>query len=94
MLDGKLLFLLQGALALSPIVFAIGFVLHNGVLKPILIPKAEIERMALDLIDQLEDPEGAALLEEHAAWYRSNNFQQGKWRRVRKRIARMRKTGW
>lgn len=94
MLGGRLLFLMQGALALSPIIFAMGFVLHRGVLKPILIPKSEIERMALDLIDRFNDPEGAAMIEEHSAWYRSDNFQQGKWRRVRKMIARMRETGW
>ena len=35
-----------------------------------------------------EDPEEWAFMEEHAAWYRSHTFEQGKWHRVRKVIRR------
>ncbi|KMO21627.1 hypothetical protein SQ03_02865 [Methylobacterium platani JCM 14648] len=38
-----------------------------------------------------EDPEGWAFGEEHAAWVRSRAVEQGRWRRVRRRIrARLR----
>ena len=35
-----------------------------------------------------EDPEAWAFMEEHAAWFRSQAFERGKWRRVRKLICR------
>jgi hypothetical protein len=35
-----------------------------------------------------DDPEAAALREEHYHWYRSDEFEQGKWHRVRKEIRR------
>jgi hypothetical protein len=75
-------------LALSPIIFAFGSVFIDGTIRPMLIPSAEIERLAAEMIERHEDPEEAAFIEEHAAWYRSNNFEQGKWRRVRKIVAR------
>lgn len=36
--------------------------------------------------DQPDDSEEWAFMEEHAAEYRSLNFKQGKWHRVRKLI--------
>ncbi|MFB9949975.1 hypothetical protein ACFFP0_14010 [Rhizobium puerariae] len=74
-------------IGLSPIILAFGCVFIDGTIRPMLVPKAEIERMAADLISRHNDPEEAAAIEEHAAWYRSNNFEQGKWRRVRKLIS-------
>jgi hypothetical protein len=74
------------ALALSPIILAFGSVFINGTIRPMLIPKAEIERLAAELISRHQYPEEAAAIEEHAAWYRSDNYGQGKWRRIRKAI--------
>ena len=76
----------SGLLAVSPIGCALGTVFINGTVKPMLIPASEIDAIAADLIGRFRDPKGAALIEEYAAWYRSDNFAQGKWRRVRKRI--------
>jgi hypothetical protein len=89
MFDENLPFWLEWSLAaitLSPIAVACGIVIIDGVIKPMRIPEAEIDRMAVDLISRSEDPEGVALMEEHAARYRSDNFACGRWRRVRKRI--------
>jgi hypothetical protein len=36
-------------------------------------------------------PEGAAFAEEDRAWRESQTFERGKWRRVRKRIAVLRR---
>ena len=71
--------------ALSPIFIGVGWAIVEGSLRPRLIPADEIERLADGIARRCpEDPEGAALIEEHAAWYRSEEFEQGKWFRVRK----------
>lgn len=74
-------------IGLSPIILAFAWVFIDGTIRPMLIPSDVIERIAADLISRYNDPEEAAAIEEHAAWYRSNNFEQGKWRRVRKFIS-------
>ena len=75
------------AAALSPIVIGIGWAVVEGSVLPRLVPRAEIEAMAEAVMrDHPDDPEEWAFMEEHAAWYRSLSFEQGKWYRVRKLI--------
>jgi hypothetical protein len=75
------------ALALSPIVIGIGWAIVEGSILPRLIPRAEIERLADDLMRRYPaDPEEAAFIEEQAAWFRSEGREQGKWHRVRRLI--------
>lgn len=77
------------ALALSPVIAGIGWAIIVGMILPRLIPRAEIERLADEVMARHPDaPEEAAFVEEHAAWYRSESNEQGKWRRVRKAIRR------
>ena len=77
------------AAAVSPIFLGIGWVVVEGFILPSRIPREEIEAMADDVMrNHPSDPEEWALMEEHAAWHRSQNFEQGKWRRVRKLISR------
>ena len=73
--------------ALSPIVFAVGWVIVEGAILPRFLSRAEIETMA-DIVmrDHPNNAEEWAFMEEHAAWCRSRNFEQGKWNRVRKTI--------
>jgi len=75
------------AVAVSPIVIGIGWAVIEGSILPRLVPRAEIEAMADEVMrDHPDDPEEAAFIEEHAAWHRSLSFEQGKWHRVRKLI--------
>lgn len=61
----------------------------QGRIRPMLIPRAEIERLAYDLIDKHgERAEEFAAMEEDRAWRYSHNFEQGKWQRVRKVLER------
>ena len=77
------------ATALSPMVIGIGWAIVEGAILPRLIPRAEIERLADEMmVSHPDDPEHAALIEEHAAWFRSPSAEQGKWRRVRNAIRR------
>lgn len=76
-------------MALSPIVIGIGWGVVVGSVLPRLVPRAEIEAMADEVMrDHPEDPEGWAFMEEHAEWFRSHVVEQGKWHRVRKTIRR------
>lgn len=91
MLDWLLLALkwLAIAVALSPIVLGIGWAVYEGSVLPRLVPRAEIEAMADAVMrNHPDDPEEWAFMEEHAAWYRSLSFEQGKWHRVRREIRR------
>jgi hypothetical protein len=77
------------ALALSPIILGIGWGIVEHNILPRLIPRAEIVRLADEIAARYpDDPESAALTEEHAAWFRSRAVEQGKWRRVRKELRR------
>jgi len=77
------------AAALSPIVLGIGWAIYEGSVLPRLVPRAEIEAMADAVMrDHADGPEEWAFMEEHAAWYRSLGFEQGKWHRVRREIRR------
>lgn len=75
--------------ALSPIVLAIAWVIYDMEVRPRLVPRAEIEAMADEVMSKHpENPEEWAFMEEESAWYRSNTFEQGKWHRVRRVIRR------
>ena len=61
----------------------------QGRIRPLLIPRAEIEKLVDELIDKHgERAEEFAAIEEDRAWRYSQNFDQGKWRRVRKELER------
>lgn len=61
----------------------------HGRIRPMLIPRAEIEQLADDLFDKYGDcAEEFAAMEEDRAWRYSQNFEQGKWRRVGKELER------
>ena len=76
-----------GLTTLSPILAALAVTAVEQRFLPLRIPSAEIHRLADDLERRApEDPEEAALLEEHAAWHRSQGWERGKWRRVRKEL--------
>ena len=61
----------------------------QGRIRPMLIPRAEIERLADELMEKHgERAEEMAFIEEDHAWRYSQNFEQGKWRRVRKELER------
>ena len=58
-------------------------------IRPLLIPKADIERLANELRQSHPtDPVEPAYTEEQNAWYRGETYLQGKWRRIRKLLAR------
>lgn len=76
------------ALALSPIIIGLGWSIVEGSILPRLINQAEIVALADDILRRYpDDPEYAAFIEEQAAWFRSDAFEQGKWLRVRKLMA-------
>lgn len=75
------------AIGLAPVVLGLGWAIVEGSILPRLISRTEIEQLADDLMRRYPaDPEEAALIEEHTAWYRSEAYEQGKWHRVRKLI--------
>ena len=77
------------AVGVSPIVLAICWTVVDGIVRPLLIPSAEIERLANEVMtSHPDDPLQAAFIEEYAAWTRSEGLEQGKWNRVRKAIVR------
>lgn len=61
----------------------------QGRIRPLLIPRPEIERLADELIHKHgARAEEIAFIEEDRAWRYSQNLEQGKWRRVRKELER------
>lgn len=78
------------ALVLSAFVLtAFLWVEWRGYIRPMFIPRAEIERMADELVEKHgERAEEMAFIEEDRAWRYSQTFEQGKWRRVRKELER------
>ncbi|ATN32983.1 hypothetical protein ACO34A_04105 [Rhizobium sp. ACO-34A] len=61
----------------------------QGRIRPMFIPRAEIKRMADELLEKHgERAEEMAFIEEDRAWRYSQTFEQGKWRRVRKELER------
>jgi hypothetical protein len=74
----------------APIWGTLIWFLNELYIRPLLIPKAEIERLANELVrSHPADPAEAAFDEEQNAWYRSETFEQGKWRRVRRWIEKL-----
>ncbi|HTM74771.1 MAG TPA: hypothetical protein VL198_16215 [Pseudolabrys sp.] len=78
------------AAATSPIWGALLWVLWQGSLRPRLIPRAEIDARAAEMLAR-HGPRAkeVAAAEEEYAWRNSQPFEQGRWRRVRKRIERL-----
>jgi len=76
-------------LCLSPIWGALVWEIWQGVIRPALIPREEI-RIEVDGLMARADSLGFEIAcgEEHAAWYRSKSFEQGRWRRIRREIMR------
>lgn len=82
------------ALAASPIVIGLAWGVVENMILPRFIPGAEIERLADSIMQRYPlDPAEAAFIEEHAAWFRSEGYDQGKWRRVRRLIRRRLENG-
>jgi hypothetical protein len=62
--------------------------LWDGTVRPRLIRRDIIDRAAAAILAQHgERAEQMALIAEHRAWCGTNAFNQGGWRRIRKRIA-------
>ena len=77
--------------ASSPIWGAVLWVLWEKGVRPRLIPGAKIDSLAAAMLARHEcRAEEMAFIEEDRAWRYSQSFEQGKWRRVRKRIEEMR----
>ncbi len=57
-------------------------------IKPGLIPAADIDRVADDIIADYPDPEGEAFARHERAWYDSDGAEQTYWYRVRKAVRR------
>jgi hypothetical protein len=60
----------------------------NDAIKPRLIPAADIDRVAAEIIAGYADPEEEAFARHEAAWYRSEGAEQVYWYRVRKAVRR------
>lgn len=70
-------------------VFSIGFVIWHDSIKPRLIPREEISRLADDIAVRYPDgTDDAAYRELEAAWWKSDGAEQVKWKRVLKEIRR------
>src|SRR5689334_7668969 len=73
--------------ATSPIWGTVVWVIWEGSIRPRLIPDGEIESLAAAMLRLYgEKAAEVAFMEEDWAWRYSRPFQQGKWRRVRKRM--------
>lgn len=57
-------------------------------IKPRLIPAAEINRVAAEIIANYTDPEEEAFARHERAWYDSDGAEQTYWYRVRKAVRR------
>ena len=85
------LFWLAIGAATAPIWGALLWELWEGGVQPRLVPRAEIDSLAAAMLARHGDrAEEMAFIEEDRAWRYSESFEQGKWRRVRKRVERMR----
>lgn len=63
-------------------------------LRPLFIPKTEINAVVDELIAQYGPrAEEMAYTEEDRAWRYSNTYEQGKWRRVRRELWRRYRRG-
>lgn len=63
-------------------------------IRPLLVPRAEIERLADEILNRFPaDPVAAANGKEVDAWMRSDLFRMGLYRRVRLELARRQEGG-
>lgn len=70
----------------------IGWEIWQGILRPRLMGRAVLNRLVDEMLTKHgERAEDMAFTMEHRAWYDSDTFEQGKWRRVRKELQRRRK---
>lgn len=77
--------------ASAPIWGALLWALWEGAVRPHMIPRAEVERLAAELLARYGPrAEDVAFAKEYAAWCHSDGYEQGKWRRVRAAIGRYR----
>ncbi|MGD0024124.1 MAG: hypothetical protein ABSC37_05760 [Xanthobacteraceae bacterium] len=78
-------------LAIAPIWGAFIWELWEAGIRPRLIPAAEVDALAAAMLARYGDKAGKmAFIEEDRAWRYSDGFEQGRWRRVRKRTSRCR----
>ena len=85
----KIAFWLAIAAALFPVWGALLWEIWEGVIRPRMIPQAEINTLAQEMIAKHgQRAARAAFIHEDRAWRYSDSFEQGKWRRVRKGICR------
>ena len=71
----------------SPIWGALLWVLWEGRIRPRLIPGTDIDSLVAAMVARHGGRAAEmAFIEEDRAWRYSRPFEQGKWRRVRKRI--------
>ena len=78
-------------LASAPIWATLLYVVWQGIVRPRLIPAAEVERLAAELLERHGDRAAdVAFADECHAWRHSDGFERGKWRRVRCEIERRR----
>lgn len=79
------------ALCLFPIWGALLWELWEEAVRPWLISRAEIDALSkLMLARHGDKADKMAFIEEDRAWRYSESFEQGKWRRVRRRIGETR----
>jgi len=64
------------------------WMIWTDAIRPRLIPSADIDRMAADIIASYPDPELEAFARHERAWYRSDGAEQTYWYRVRKAVRR------
>jgi hypothetical protein len=80
------------AACLAPVWGTLLWELWDGAVRPRLIRRDIIDRAgAAILAEHGERAEQMALIAEHRAWRYSDPFKQGGWRRIRKRIAALRR---
>lgn len=78
--------------ATAPIWGALLWELWEGAIRPRFVARAEIDAMSASMLSRYGDRAAEmAFIEEDRAWRYSDSFEQGKWRRVRKRIEGMRR---
>ncbi len=80
----KIAFWLAIAAALCPVWWALLWTIWQGVVRPRMIPQAEIDTLARQMIAKHgRQAACAAFVHEDRAWRYSDTFEQAKWRRVR-----------
>ena len=80
------------ALCLFPIWGSLLWELWEGVIRPLLVSRAEIDALSAAMLARHGNrAEEMAFVEEDRAWRYSESFEQGEWRRVRKTIERLRR---